>query len=176
PLGYELGLVDKETYKKFLEKKKNIEKTLKLLEEIKLRPTVHTNDLLEKIGTRPIKNPVRLKDILRRPEVEFGKLSVFNEDFKNLPQAVIEEVSFQVKYEGYIKRQAEQVAKFKKWENMKLPPDIDYHCLCGLSNEIKEKLSKMRPTSLGQAARIPGVTPAAITFLQVYLHKIKKAA
>jgi len=176
PLGYELGLVDKETYKKFLEKKKNIEKTLKLLEEIKLRPTLHTNDLLKKIGTRPIKNPVRLKDILRRPEVEFAKLSVFNEDFKNLPQAVIEEVSFQVKYEGYIKRQAEQVAKFKKWENMKLPPDIDYHCLCGLSNEIKEKLSKMRPTSLGQAARIPGVTPAAITFLQVYLHKIKKAA
>jgi len=176
PLGYELGLIDEGTYQKFLEKKKTIEKILKLLEEIKLKPTVHINDLLEKIGTGPIKNPVRLKDILRRPEVEFGKLSVFNEDFKDLPQTVIEEVSFQVKYEGYIKRQAEQVAKFKKWENMKLPIDIDYHCICGLSNEIKEKLSKLQPTSLGQAARIPGVTPAAITILQVYLHKIKKAA
>ncbi|CAD7782349.1 tRNA uridine 5-carboxymethylaminomethyl modification enzyme MnmG [Candidatus Methanoperedenaceae archaeon GB37] len=81
-----------------------------------------------------------------------------------------------MKYEGYIKRQAEQVAKFKKWENMKLPPETDYYSIPGLSNEIKEKLSRLRPASLGQAARVPGVTPAAITLLQVYLHKIKKAA
>ncbi|CAD7777755.1 MAG: tRNA uridine 5-carboxymethylaminomethyl modification enzyme MnmG [Candidatus Methanoperedenaceae archaeon GB37] len=84
---------------------------------------------MKKIGTTPIKNPVRLKDILRRPEVEFSKLFIFNEEFKNLSQAVIEEVSFQVKYEGYIKRQAEQVAKFKKWENMKLPPETDYYSI-----------------------------------------------
>ena len=176
PLGYELGLIDEGTYQKFLEKKKTIEKTLKLLEEIKLNPTAHINKVLKKIGTTPIKNPVRLKDILRRPEVEFSKLFIFNEEFKNLSQAVIEEVSFQVKYEGYIKRQAEQVAKFKKWENMKLPPETDYYSIPGLSNEIKEKLSRLRPASLGQAARVPGVTPAAITLLQVYLHKIKKAA
>ncbi|CAD7781459.1 tRNA uridine 5-carboxymethylaminomethyl modification enzyme MnmG [Candidatus Methanoperedenaceae archaeon GB50] len=176
PLGYELGLIDEGTYQKFLEKKKAIEKTLKLLEEIKLNPTAHINKVLKKIGTTPIKNPVRLKDILRRPEVEFSKLFIFNEEFKNLSQAVIEEVSFQVKYEGYIKRQAEQVAKFKKWENMKLPPETDYYSIPGLSNEIKEKLSRLRPASLGQAARVPGVTPAAITLLQVYLHKIKKAA
>lgn len=99
---------------------------------------------------------MRLKDILRRPEVEFSKLFIFNEEFKNLSQAVIEEVSFQVKYEGYIKRQAEQVAKFKKWENMKLPPETDYYSIPGLSNEIKEKLSRLRPASLGQAARVPG--------------------
>ena len=176
PLGYELGLIDEGTYQKFLKKKKAIEKTLKLLEEIKLNPTAHINKVLKKIGTTPIKNPVRLKDILRRPEVEFSKLFIFNEEFKNLSQAVIEEVSFQVKYEGYIKRQAEQVAKFKKWENMKLPPETDYYSIPGLSNEIKEKLSRLRPASLGQAARVPGVTPAAITLLQVYLHKIKKAA
>ncbi|CAD7776200.1 MAG: tRNA uridine 5-carboxymethylaminomethyl modification enzyme MnmG [Candidatus Methanoperedenaceae archaeon GB50] len=174
PLGYELGLIDEGTYQKFLEKKKAIEKTLKLLEEIKLNPTAHINKVLKKIGTTPIKNPVRLKDILRRPEVEFSKLFIFNEEFKNLSQAVIEEVSFQVKYEGYIKRQAEQVAKFKKWENMKLPPETDYYSIPGLSNEIKEKLSRLRPASLGQAARVPGVTPAAITLLQVYLIKSKK--
>ncbi|CAD7782351.1 tRNA uridine 5-carboxymethylaminomethyl modification enzyme MnmG [Candidatus Methanoperedenaceae archaeon GB37] len=94
PLGYELGLIDEGTYQKFLEKKKAIEKTLKLLEEIKLNPTAHINKVLKKIGTTPIKNPVRLKDILRRPEVEFSKLFIFNEEFKNLSQAVIEEVSF----------------------------------------------------------------------------------
>ncbi|MCD6319786.1 MAG: tRNA uridine-5-carboxymethylaminomethyl(34) synthesis enzyme MnmG [Candidatus Desulfofervidaceae bacterium] len=175
-IGYELGLINEEIYKKFLQKKKNIEDSLKRLEEIKIKPTAGINDALQKMGTAPIRNPVTLKDILKRPEVDTYALGVFDEYFQSLPQVVAKEVAFQVKYEGYIKHQQEQVARFKKWEHAKLPADLDYYSLPGLSNEIKEKLSKIRPASLGQAARIPGVTPAAITILQVYLHKQKKAA
>jgi len=173
PLGYELGLIDKETYRRFLEKKQAIEETLKRLSEIKLRPTAGINDALKNIGTTPLRTPATLKDILRRPEVNIYDLAIFDEYLKNLPQAVADEVSFQVKYEGYIKHQQEQVARFKKMEDIKIPLDFDYSTIAGLSNEVKEKLSKIRPTSLGQAARISGITPAAISILHVYLHKKK---
>ncbi len=173
PLGYELGLVSEETYQRLQQKKRLIEQTLKKLAEIKLRPNVSTNELLKKIGTATLKNPATLKDILRRPEVNIYELSIFEESLKALPQAVAEEVSFQVKYEGYIRHQQEQVAKFKKMEEMKIPPDLDYNLIPGLSNEVKEKLSRVRPTSLGQAARISGITPAALSILQVFLHKGK---
>ncbi len=173
PLGYELGLVSEETYQRLQQKRRLIEQTLKKLAEIKLRPNVSTNELLKKIGTATLKNPATLKDILRRPEVNIYELSIFEESLKALPQAVAEEVSFQVKYEGYIRHQQEQVAKFKKMEEMKIPSDLDYNLIPGLSNEVKEKLSRVRPTSLGQAARISGITPAALSILQVFLHKGK---
>jgi tRNA uridine 5-carboxymethylaminomethyl modification enzyme len=176
PLGYEIGLVNKELYKKFIKKKEKIATLLERLAQIKLKPTASVNDRLQKLGTTKIRTPMSLNDILKRPEVRFDNLVLFDETLKDIPLTVAEEVSFQIKYEGYIRHQKEQVVRFKRLEDTKLPTQIDYYNLCGLSNEIKEKLSKIRPSSLGQAARIPGVTPAAISILQVYLYKWKRAA
>jgi len=171
PIGYRLGLISEGQYKQFLEKKEGIKKTLKRLSEIKIKPAPSVNEVFKKIGTSPIHNPITLKELLRRPEVDLYDLKVFDETFGHIPKAVAEEVSFQIKYEGYIKRQQEQVERFKRLENMRLPQDVDYYKIPGLSNEVKERLSKICPISLGQAARISGITPAAIFILQVYLKK-----
>ena len=171
PIGYRLGLIPGDQYRKLLEKKRIIEETLKRLLGIKIRPTSSANDILKNIGTSPINTPITLRDLLRRPEVDFYDLVAFDEALEGLPKAAAEEVSFQVKYEGYIKRQQEQVERFKKLEEVRLPRDMDYYKIPGLSNEVKEKLSNIRPISLGQAARISGITPAAIFILEVYLKK-----
>jgi tRNA uridine 5-carboxymethylaminomethyl modification enzyme len=175
PLGHELGLIDNSIYKKYLKKKENIEKTLRRLMEIKIRPNAATNSMLKKIGISPIKNPVTLRELLKRPEVNIDELYIFDEELKNLPKDAKGEVSFQVKYEGYIRLQQEQVEKFKNLEYVKLPSDMDYYSIVGLSNEVKEKLTKIKPTSLGQAGRISGMTPAALIILQIYLKKRKIA-
>ncbi|MDL1955552.1 MAG: tRNA uridine-5-carboxymethylaminomethyl(34) synthesis enzyme MnmG [Candidatus Desulfofervidus auxilii] len=171
PIGYKLGLIGEEQYKRFLEKKEGIEKTIERLSEIKIKPTKETNEKLKQIGTTPIKNPMTLRELLRRPEVDFYSLKIFDETLERVRKDVAEEVSFQIKYEGYIKRQEEQVARFRRLEEVRLPEDIDYYKIPGLSNEVREKLSRIRPLSLGQAARISGITPAAISILQVYLKK-----
>lgn len=171
PIGYRLGLISKEQYKRFSEKKEGIEKTLKRLSEVKIKPTASVNQMLKDIGTSSIHNPTTLKELLRRPEVNLYDLKIFDETLKHLPEAVAEEASFQIKYQGYIKRQKEQVEKFRRLEGIPLPQDVNYYNIPSLSNEVKEKLSKIRPVSLGQAARISGVTPAAIFILQIYLKK-----
>ncbi len=175
PVGHELGLIDDSTYKKYLRKKEGIEKTLKKLSEIKLKPGASINSMLKNIGTSPLKNPVSLRELLKRPEVSIDDLHVFDEEIKCLPQNVKDEVSFRIKYEGYIKLEKEQVERFKKLEGLKMPSDIDYYSIPGLSNEVKEKLTKIRPASLGQASRISGITPAALIILQIYLKKRKIA-
>jgi len=175
PVGHELGLIDDSTYKKYLRKKEGIEKTLKKLSEIKLKPGASINSMLKNIGTSPLKNPVSLRELLKRPEVSIDDLHVFDEEIKYLPQNVKDEVSFRIKYEGYIKLEKEQVERFKKLEGLKMPSDIDYYSIPGLSNEVKEKLTKIRPASLGQVGRISGITPAALIILQIYLKKRKIA-
>ena len=175
PVGHELGLINDNIYKKYLKKKENIEKTLEKLGEIRLKPNAATNSMLKNIGTSHIKNPVTLRELLKRPEVNIDELYIFGEGLKNLPQNVKDEVSFQMKYEGYIKLQKEQVERFKKFEYLKLPPDIDYYSMIGLSNEVKEKLTNIKPASLGQAGRISGITPTALIILQIYLKKRKIA-
>ena len=136
-----------------------------------MRPTRGVNDRLKAMGTAPLKTPVSLKELLRRPELEIQDLAVFDQELQRLPQAVAEEVSFRVKYEGYIRRQQEQVEKFRRLEEVRIPEDFEYDGIPGLSNEIREKLSRIRPRTLGQASRVPGVTPAAIMILQVYLKR-----
>jgi tRNA uridine 5-carboxymethylaminomethyl modification enzyme len=171
PIGYSLGLISEGQYKCFLGKKEGVERTLKRLFEVKIRPTASVNDKLKNMNTVPIHNSLTLKELLRRPEINFYDLKVFDETLEHVPKVVAEEVSFQIKYEGYIKRQQEQVERFKKLEGMRLPKDMDYYEIPGLSNEVKEKLSNIHPLSLGQAARISGITPAAVFILQVYLKK-----
>ncbi len=170
--GYQVGLVKREEYNNYLKKKKAIESELARLRSIQLRPDNHTNQTLNRLGTAPIRNPITLEELLRRPEVSYETLRKLGYPPKNeVSSAVIEQVEIQVKYDGYIHRQMEQIEKFKKMENIKIPPDFDYGKIPGLSREVQEKLSTIRPVSLGQASRISGITPAAISILMVYLKK-----
>ncbi len=169
--GYRLGLVDEETYRRMLKKREMISREIERLGEIKLRPTPGVNDKLRSLGTAPIRSPITLEDLLRRPEVRYEDLKVFDPEPNNLPPEVVEQIEIEVKYAGYIKKQEELVEKFRKMERIRIPEGMDYN-LPGLSREIKEKLSKIRPTTLGQASRISGVTPAAISILMVQLKRM----
>ncbi len=169
-LGYRLGLVNEERYQRFLAKKTRLEKALEELKKIRVRPE-EVNQLLLELGSSPLKQPVSLFELLKRPEVP---LHTFKERFSflaRLPEEILEQIEIETKYAGYVKRQQEEVERFKRWEAMLLPEDLNYWEIPGLSTEVREKLSKVRPRSLGQALRISGVTPAAIAAIQVYLRK-----
>ncbi|MGC8872144.1 MAG: tRNA uridine-5-carboxymethylaminomethyl(34) synthesis enzyme MnmG [Caldimicrobium sp.] len=169
-LGRKLGLVDDERWEIYLERKENIKRILEFVKENKVSPT-RINPYLEKIGSTPLKEPIRLFDLLKRPEVNLKELCGIIEDLCKFSEDVLEEVEIEVKYSGYLEKQLKEVEKFKKWESMLLPEDIDYYAIPGLSNEVREKLSRHRPLSIGQAMRIPGITPSAIAAIQVYLKK-----
>jgi tRNA uridine 5-carboxymethylaminomethyl modification enzyme len=176
-IGYKIGLVDGATWERFQHKKNAIEQTIALLDAHRIHPTERVNDALLQLGSVSIKQPQTLADLLKRPEISLASLYGLAKqaelapdiDLENLPYR--EEIQLQVKYEGYIKRQEEQVARFKKLERTLLPTDMQYDGLPGLSNEVVEKLNKVQPLSLGQASRISGMTPAAISVLQVHMKK-----
>ena len=170
-IGYRLGLVDEETYRDFCEKRRKVESLLKRLNEFKIRPEPSVQDRLRELGTTPIKNVVSLAQLLKRSEISIKDLVVFDEELKNIEDQVAEEVETRIKYEGYIKRQERQVEQLKKIEEIKIPEDIDYSKVHGLTKEAVEKLSRIRPLTLGQVSRIPGITPASIVALQIYLKK-----
>jgi len=174
-IGYKLGLVDSETYQRFLEKKKAIDNTVKALHELRIKPNSAVNTFLTRHNSTPLTQALTAADLLRRPEIRLELLvELMHEAQMEMPAKLQgldfqQEVELQVKYAGYIKRQEEQVQRFKKLEKISLPEDIDYKGLPGLSNEVVEKLTQVQPRSLGQASRISGVTPAALSVLQVYL-------
>jgi tRNA uridine 5-carboxymethylaminomethyl modification enzyme len=170
-IGYDLGLVDSETHGRFINKKAAIGAALTHLAQIVVKPTAAVNDTLAGLGSAPLKQPLALAELLRRPEIAFADLRMFTDQPLDGDPDVQREVQLQVKYQGYIERQNEQVARFKHLETVALPEDIDYGAMAGLSNEVKEKLIHIRPRSLGQASRISGVTPAAISVLQIHLKK-----
>jgi len=169
--GYEIGLVIEEQYQIFIEKKNRIEKTLSRISEIKINPTKEKNEMLIRWGSTPIKKETPLRELLKRPEIRFLHLLEIDETLNGIPKEVIEEVEIEVKYEGYIKRQLEQIERFKRLEEVRIPPDFDFQKIVGLSKEVIEKLIKIRPLSIGQASRISGVTPAAISILMINLKK-----
>jgi tRNA uridine 5-carboxymethylaminomethyl modification enzyme len=169
--GYEAGLVGEEDYRIFLEKKSAIEKVVSRLSETKLHPTRKTNETLDQLGSVSLKKDTPLRELLKRPEIRFTHLSTFDGDLSNLPKEIWEEVEIQVKYDGYHKRQMEQIERFQKLEDVRFPETFDFSSLIGLTTEVREKLVKIRPLSLGQASRISGVTPAAISILMVNLKK-----
>ena len=170
-MGYRIGLVKEADYRIFLEKKTAIEKTLSRISNTKVHPTKENNEILHQWGSAPLKKEVSLQEILKRPETHFGHLFAFDRDLENLPKEVWEQVEIQVKYDGYIKRQMEQIERFKKLEEVRFPEDFDFGSVTGFSKEVMEKLTKIRPFSLGQASRISGITPAAISILMVNLKK-----
>ncbi len=169
--GRTIGLVNDEDYKEFIMKREKIQRAMERIGATIIHPSAGGNDLLRELGSSPIKNPISLSDLLRRPEISFRHLSVFNPACASIEENVAEEVEIQIKYEGYLRRQSELVDKVRKLEQMKLSPTVDYSSIPGLSTEVKEKLTRVRPLSIGQAARISGITPAALSILMVYLHK-----
>ena len=170
--GHRLGLLDDETYSAFRKKKETITHELERLKEIKLRPTSGINDKLRELGSNPIKNVTSLEELLRRPEITYQDLKAFDPSPDSVSLGVAEQVELEVKYAGYIKKQQKLVERFRRMEQVRIPKDMSYKDTPGLSNEIKEKLSTIRPMTLGQATRISGVTPAAISILMVQLKRM----
>jgi len=168
-MGHRVGLVSDERYKKFLNKKKMIEDEIKRLESTKINPTAKVNKILKEFGTAELNTPSSLAELLKRPELDYEKLSILDGQRETLPKEVIDQVEISIVYEGYIKRQIAQVEQFKKMESKKIPADIDYDEVYGLSFEGREKLKKVKPVSIGQASRISGVNPSDITVLMIYL-------
>lgn len=172
-LGYRLGLVADDVYGQFCRKRDKVEKLLVRLREFRLRPETWVLDKLKELGSAPIKNPTSLEQLLRRNEIFFDHLHLLDEGLSGVEDQVAVEVETRVKYEGYIDRQKRQVEKLKRIEETPLPEDIDYKKIHGLTTEVREKLGRVRPISLGQASRVSGITPAAIMAIQVHMAKGK---
>lgn len=184
PKGYELGLIPHIHYKKVLYKKKKIQETMEWLKQTRISPTQKINAKLKELNTATIKHSLTLEELLRRPEISFQNIRELVQGCD--PQKRLEgvapltddsllwNVEIEVKYKGYIDRALNDIEKFKELENIKIPNRLDYGQVHSLSNEIREKLTKQRPTNLGQAQRIPGMTPSAIFALMVYLRRGKK--
>ena len=170
--GYRLGLVDDKTYNRFREKKEAIARELARLQQIKIRPTAEVNDQLKALGSNPLKNVTSLEELLRRPELTYHDLKVFDPAHNSLVPEVIEQVELEVKYAGYIRKQKELIERFRRTEQVRIPDDMQYGTITGLTREVKEKLARIKPMTLGQATRISGVTPAAISILMVQLKRI----
>ena len=172
-IGHGVGLISDDRYEKFLEKKQHIEDEIKRLRETTVRPTNEVNSFLEKHNSTTINNGIKMIDLLKRTEINYNDLKEIDKDMPELTKSETEEVEIEVKYEGYIKLQMAQVEKFKKLENKFLPDNMDYLNLQGISLEARQKLDKFRPTSIGQASRISGISPADISVLLIHLEQMK---
>ena len=173
-IGHKIGLISEERYQKFLEKKENIEKEIQRLQKTNIKPTAEVNGFLESKGSSTISAGVKLSELLKRTELTYADLEEIDEKRPELAKAEAEQVQIQLKYEGYIKLQKEQVESFKKLEKKFLPQEVDYSEIKGLSLESRQKLNKFKPHSVGQASRISGVSPADISVLLIYLEQMKR--
>ena len=173
PIGYRVGLIPEDRYEKFLEKKAMIDREIHRLESTTVSPTEDVNALLLACGSARITTGAKLSELIRRPELSYDALADIDKDRPELPRGVRITAEIQIKYEGYIKRELSEVQKQKKLEERILPAEIDYKAITGLRLEAAEKLDKIRPISLGQAARISGVNPADISVLLIYLQHNK---
>ena len=168
-IGHEIGLITDERYNRFLTKKSNIEKEIERLKNTVVKPTEDVNKFLRLHGTTEITNGYKMSELLKRTEIKYSDLAEIDKNRPELDEAEKEEVEIQLKYEGYIKMEEEQVEKFKKLEKKRLPDNIDYFSIKGLCLEARQKLDKIKPNSIGQASRISGVSPADINVLLIYL-------
>ena len=173
-LGHDIGLISDERYNKFLDKKVKIEKEIERLKTTVVKPTDEVNKLLESLGSSKITTGVKLSELLKRSELNYENLTSIDIDRPKLLDSIYEEAQIEIKYEGYIKMQLEQIDEFKKLENKKLSEEIDYEQIKGLSLEARQKLNKQKPLSVGQASRISGVSPADITVLLIFLSQNKQ--
>ncbi len=171
-MGFDLGLVSKKDYHRVGKKAQGIKDGLAFLKKTHIKPGKKVNTILAKLNCTPINRQVSLESLLKRPEVNIKDLNLMHRLKSGIFQSAWQQIEIEVKYAGFIQRQLKDVERFKHLEKIKLPTDFDYSQLPGISREIKEKLLKFKPLNLGQASRISGITPAAISLLMVYLRKI----
>lgn len=174
PIGHEVGLISEERYNKFLKKKEQIKEEIERISKKTISPTEEVNAFLDGKESARIKSGVKLIELLKRPQIDYEDMKEIDTEYPELPRSVREQVSVSVKYEGYINRQLIQVEQFKKLENRRLPENTDYESIHGLRIEARQKLTKLRPESIGQASRITGVSPADISVLLIYLEQVNK--
>ncbi len=168
-LGYSLGLVTRDEYERCEEKYRIVESEVKRLKATNIAPSKEINSYLVEQGTAPLTTGAKLADLLRRPQLSLAGIRLFDQDGTSQNKEIEEQIEIAIKYEGYITRQNEKIEQAKKLESRSIPRELDYAQLCGLRLEAVEKLNRIRPTSIGQASRISGVSPADITVLLVYL-------
>ena len=172
--SYEAGLVSEERYARFKKIKEDAEKEIERLSSIEVIPS-QVNSFLESVGSTPLQNKATLAELLKRPELTYALLAEIDPDRPELSRHSLTRVEVSIKYEGYITKQYQQIEKFKRLETKKLDPDFDYEALDGLRIEAKQKLSQIKPLSVGQASRISGVSPADINVLLVHLEKMRRS-
>ncbi len=170
-IGYKIGLATPDSYHRLVEKRHAISELVTFLERTQLTSTQELNCWMESFGSSPLRNQTSLAVLLRRPEISLDQLHKLVPGMPKFSAHVEAEAEIQIKYEGYVNRQSEMVRRFQKMEQLKLPNDMDYFKIQGLSREVREKLSRIQPRSLGQASRISGITPAAMSLLSVYLKR-----
>ena len=173
PIGYEVGLISEERYDALQEKLRLVEEEIDRVWHVNLGPSKELNSYLEEMGTEPLSSGIKLAQLIRRPQLSYEGLKFVDSDRPELPEQVKEQVELQIKYEGYIKIQLEQVEAMRKLEKKTLSADMDYSQIKGLRLEAIEKLNKIKPLNVGQASRISGVNPADINVLQIYLAQQK---
>lgn len=169
PIGYKIGLISEERYNRLLDKIEKVENEIKRVSMVNIPPNDDINEFLEKSGTSMLSTGCKLADLIRRPKISYKALAPFDHDRPELSDEIAEQVELQIKYEGYISKQLAQIEQMRKHESKKLPENLDYNSVYGLRLEAVEKLNKIRPSSLGQASRISGVSPADISLLDVWL-------
>ncbi|MCZ6747955.1 MAG: tRNA uridine-5-carboxymethylaminomethyl(34) synthesis enzyme MnmG, partial [SAR324 cluster bacterium] len=172
--GYRLGLLPEECYRRVVEKQRRIHALRSVLDGLPVTPTPAVNAELRRHGQPPIRTPLTAAELVQRPQMQLEQLPELDFlterlDLAEYPEAVREQVEIGIKYAGYIERQTAQLALFDRLESFALPEDLGYPTIAGLSNEVVQKLERHRPANLGQASRISGITPAAITLLAGYL-------
>lgn len=173
PIGHKIGLISDERYNSLLIKQKLVENEIKRVSSLNIAPSDKINSFLEKKGTSPLSTGCKLADLIRRPQLNYNDLAEFDIERVTLPFEVCEQVELQIKYEGYISKQLQQIEQMRKLESKLLPKNTDYSQIHGLRLEAAEKLNKLQPVSVGQASRISGVSPADISLLVVWLQQMK---
>lgn len=173
-LGYRLGLATEERYQEFITRRARIDQEIKRLKETRVKSTELNEKLAPLVGTEVAVGSLTLLELLRRPEVTYAHVAQFYPPEQRLNEETGEQVEIQIKYAGYIDRQQVQLDRSRKMENMRIPEDLDYYSIKALSREAQDKLSKVRPASIGQAARIGGITPADMSVLMVFLEARRK--
>ena len=174
--AYRLGLVGEAGYGRFLTKKERIARELQRIESSKIQPTEEIQQWLQSHGTSPLKEPVMLRELLKRPEIDYSACRALQLVPDDIPADVYEQVETEVKYKGYIDRQALLIEKFKRLEDARIPEGMAFDAIPGLTAEVREKLLRVRPASLGQASRISGITPAALSILMIFIKKFQAEA
>lgn len=169
PIGYKIGLISESRYNKLLDKTEKVENEIKRVSTVNISPNDNINEFLEKSGTSMLSTGCKLADLIRRPKISYKALAPFDHERPELSDEIAEQVELQIKYEGYISKQLAQIEQMRKHESKKLPENLDYNSVYGLRLEAVEKLNKIQPSSLGQASRISGVSPADISLLDVWL-------